>query len=89
MFDARNFVLLKTIPLMEELESVVSLSTSSSEKILGSTGHTQSTRKRRAGANTIEYAIIAAGERGVLRVCRIQYEVSVIYVRCCFAECAS
>jgi hypothetical protein len=77
LYDATKLMHLKTVPLMEELEAVVSLSVESSKALLGTSAQGHSILKRKAGASSIKYAIITAGERGLLRVCRVEYEVCI------------
>lgn len=67
---------LKTVPLMEELEAVVSLSMESSKPFLGTPESGRNNLKRKAGLNTVKYVIITAGARGLLRICRVDYEVT-------------
>lgn len=74
LFDTGNLVHLKTVPLMEELEAVVCCTPRFSKKFLGGS-NASNKLKRKIGAGIIEFVLIAAGERGILQICRVGYEV--------------
>ena len=69
-FELRNNVLIKTIPLMEELHSVILCNATHTGNILAScsTSLTSSVSEILSSSNVSKHVVISAGERGVLHV---------------------
>lgn len=85
LFQVLNFYSLqdknthiKTVPVMDELESVLILDASDSAALLGSsfTGGVAGRKRARDGdGNAVELVVITGGLKGVLRLSKITYNV--------------
>jgi hypothetical protein len=77
LFDLRTFTLVKTVPIMEELEGVVLLSTEHSAALLeGSSNNTSSSsgsKKKQQSSGTTTLVMVTAGEQGVLKFFKVEY----------------
>jgi hypothetical protein len=79
LFDLRTFTLVKTVPIMEELEGVVLLSAEHSAALLeGSFNNTSSSssgskKKQQSNGTTTTLVMVTAGEQGVLKFFKVEY----------------
>lgn len=65
---------MKTVPLMDELEGVIILTTKHTKALLGHSN----TKLKKSGCT--ESVVISAGSKGVIRVLRISMTVSMMIV---------
>lgn len=63
---------MKTVPLMDELEGVIILTTKHTKALLGQSN----TKSKKSGCT--ESVVISAGSKGVIRVLRISMTVSIM-----------